>query len=218
MHAHLRTALAAMTGLIAATGLMAAAPAPAPNDLRQFRVGMPVADLPATGYGGFTCADAPGHTLTGWADYASCPKDARGLHDVAFRYENSSNPLARINDDAQGTKVAGHPVRLTLLIGDDARVDGIRIATDPHTRLYLRKKAFLFAFQIRAHFGEDGWHCTKAAPHGDEEPVGGVFIDQRCEKTTATRHLMLHQELYRRAGSPLKDFVGGTQLMIAPAG
>lgn len=184
------------------------------NDLRQFRVGMAVADLPRSGYGGFACAEAPTRTLSGWSAYASCPADLHGLHAVAFRYEESSNPLASINDDDQGTRVAGHPALLALLIGDNGMVDGIRIATDPHTRLYLHKKAFLFAGQVEAHFGAQGWQCNATEPHGDETPVGGIFIDRTCEKTTPTRHFTLHQELYRKAGTPPADFVSGAQLTI----
>ncbi len=188
------------------------------NDLREFRVGMPVADLPASGYVGLACAEAPKQTLNSWTQYATCPKDARGLHVVSFRYDDAANPMTRVGEQYKGTKVAGHPVLAALLIGDDGLVDGIRIDTDPNARLYLRKKAFLFADQVKARYGEEGWNCTEAKPTGDKEPLGGVFIDRHCEKTTPDRHLIMDQELYRRGGRPIEDFVGGTQLTILRAG
>jgi hypothetical protein len=40
---------------------------------------------------------------------------------VTFRYDERSNPLSALDDKYQGTKVAGHPVLLTLLVGDDSR-------------------------------------------------------------------------------------------------
>ena len=53
-----RSAAAAVLGLT----LLATAAMPAKaqeNDLREFRVGVPVADLPQAGYQNFTCASAP---------------------------------------------------------------------------------------------------------------------------------------------------------------
>ncbi len=186
--------------------------------MREFRVGQSVQQLPASGYTGFRCADAPAKTLDGWQGYASCPRDARGLHAVAFQYGPSANSLSAVNDSYEGTRVAGQPVLLALLIGDDGRVDGISIRTDPKVRLYLRKKAFLFGLQARARYGADGWTCQEAPPGLGEEPVGGVFVKEHCEKTTATRHLIVDRQLYRRAEQPLKDFVGASELLILPAG
>lgn len=188
------------------------------NDLREFRLGLSLKELPATGYVGFKCADALEISIDGWRDYAHCPADARGLHAVAFEYDKSANPLALVNDTYEGTRVAGQPVLLALLMSDDGHVGGIRIRTDPAARLYLRKKAFLFGLQAMARYGADGWNCREAEPRPGEEPVGGVFVKEHCEKTTATRHLIVDRALYRRADEPLKDFVGTSELLILPPG
>ena len=221
----MRAILAATLALAALAALPVAALAAAgdQNDLREFRLGMSVADLPKSGYLGFTCADmpknAPGRTLQGWEDYRKCPAEASGLRAVGFRYDETTNPLSQVNSLYEGTKVGGHPVLLTLLIGGDGqegggRVDGIVIETDPTARLYLRKKAFLFGDQVKARYGDEGWTCTEGKPTADEEPVGGVFLKERCEKTTPTRHLVLDRELFRRAGQDLKDFVSRSRLQI----
>ena len=104
---------------------------------------------------------------------------------MGFRYDEAPTRLA-MGEQVEGTKVAGHPVLLSLLIGDGRdSVDGIVIETDPTARLYLRKKAFLFGDQVKARYGDQGWTCRRRA-RGDEEPVGGVFLKEHCEKT-ATR-------------------------------
>ncbi len=153
-----------MRPAIVAAGLLAAFWASAPlaadsspgaaasgeNDLREFRVGMGVDQLPKSGYRGFTCADAADRKLQGWEDYGLCPREASGLHAVRFRYDESVNPLAKVNGLYEGTKVAGHPALLTLLISDNARVEGLVIETDPAAPLFLRKKAFLFGNQVKA--------------------------------------------------------------------
>jgi len=184
------------------------------NDLREFRVGMAVGELPQSGYLGLSCADGPGQALHRWQEYRQCPLQASGVYAVRFQYDEAANPLAKVNGVYEGTKVGGHPVRLTLLIGDNDRVRGLVIETDPNTRLYLRKKAFLFGEQAKARYGDDGWICVNQDLAANEQPVGGVSIKEHCEKTTATRHFVLDRALFRRSGEALKDFVSQSRLEI----
>jgi hypothetical protein len=109
-------------------------------------------------------------------------------------------------------------VLLALLISGQGQLDGIRIQTDPTARLYLRKKAFLFGLQARARYGSGGWTCHESSPGPGEEPVGGVFVKEHCEKTTQTRRLIVDRALYREAGQPLKDFTGRSKVLILSAG
>jgi hypothetical protein len=164
----------------------------------------------------FTSA-APSLVLGNWHDYLRCPSDARRLHAVAFEYDSSDSALALTDDSYEGTRVAGRPVRVALLISEEGHVGGIQIQTDPDARLYLRKKAFLFGLQARAHYGADGWNCGEASADADEEPVGGVFVKERREKTTSTRHLIVERQLYRPAQRTLQNFVGLSTLLILPA-
>jgi len=209
-----------MLHLAFAAALLVAATAHAQEtaDLRDFRIGEAVQNLPQSDYTGFVCDRAPELALPGWHDYARCPVDAAGLHPVRFRYKATNEPRAAVNDAYEGTRVGGHPVLLTLLIGDDAVLHGIRIATDPAARLYLRKKAFLLGEQARQRYGADGWTCRDAEPTGDEEPIGGVFISQHCEKSTGTRRIIVDRQLYKRAGQALQAFTGASQVLILDGG
>lgn len=203
------------------TVLAAAAPEAAraeENDLREFRIGMAVSDLPPSGYTGFRCAGEKGQTLSGWQDYAQCPADTAGRHAVRFRYDENANPMSKVNDAYEGTKVGGHPVVLSLLVGNEGRVDGLVIDTDPSARLYMRKKAFLFGDLAKARYGSDGWTCSEGEPTGDEAPVGGVFIREHCTKATPSRLLTLDRELFRRPSQDFKDFVSHSRLEIREAG
>jgi hypothetical protein len=208
----------ALIGVVFAVALGAASARSAePNDLREFRLGMSVGDLPRTGYTGLTCASAPNQALADWRDYRQCPADAAGRHEVRFRYDPSADPLAHVSSEHEGTRVGGHPALVSLLIGDEGRVDGIRIVTDPKAPLYMRKKAYLLALQAKARFGEEGWSCTQGQPSADEEPIGGVFIKEHCDKTTPTRHVIVERDLYRHPGRDLKEFVNDTTVTILPA-
>jgi hypothetical protein len=192
-----------------------AAENPLEGDLRDLRVGMAVAELPVEGYVDLACGNdgrEPGTPLDGWSQFERCPPDAAGLHEVAFAFAPS--PLEALGDRWEGTKVAGHPVIPSLLIDDDGIVQGLRIVTDPDTRLYLHKKAYLFGIRVMGRYGRDGWTCTEADPGDDRSPVGGMFIDRHCEKTFHDRRLILETDLYRDAGQQGREFTNATRLEI----
>jgi hypothetical protein len=204
---------------VAATVLIAGAAGAAENpeegDLRDLRVGMSVAELPTEGYVDLACGSAggdPGVPLARWAEFARCPPDAAGLHEVTFAYAES--PLAELGDRWEGTKVAGHPVIPSLLIDDRGLVQGIRIVTDPDTRMYLKKKAFLLGIRVMGRYGREGWTCTEAKPGAGRTPVGGLFIDRHCEKAYHDRRLILDTDLYRTADQQGQEFTGATRLEI----
>ena len=184
------------------------------NDLREFRIGMPVAALPASGYVELACAARLETRLAAWSEYRACPAEAgTGLHEVSFRYDETT-PLARSSERFAGTKVAGQPMLLSLLIGDDGRLDGLRMRTDPAAKLFERRKAFLFGDQVKARYGEEGWACRSMPPDDEEVPVGGIFIKEHCDKQTADRQYRLERWLYRHEGEDLRKFSGGSIVTI----
>jgi hypothetical protein len=182
----------------------------AEKDLRDIRIGMAVADLPAAGYVNFTCADVQGRAIASWTDWAMCPADRDGLHAIRFDYDPSAS--------REGTMVAGHPAILTLLADGEGAVAGLRIETDPDARLYMRKKAFLLATQVKSRYGADGWTCSQA-PRGDgEQPVGGLYIQENCLKTVQGRSITVERRLFRRPDQDAKSFVDETRIVIRRSG
>ncbi len=193
----------------------AAAEDPLEGDLRDLSVGMMVDDLPLDGYVGIACGHVggePGPEIDGWQDYAACPADRDGLHEVAFDYAED-NPWAAVNDKWEGTKVAGHPVQPSLLITADGMVKGIRIVTNGR-RMYLKKKAYLLPIRIMGRYGRDGWSCEEAKPGDGKTAIGGMFIDRLCEKTYHDRRLLMKVDLYRTDGQEGQEFTGATRFEI----
>ena len=68
--------------------------------------------------------------------------------------------------------------------------------------------------RVRARFGEEGWSCREAQPTASQQPIGGAFVNEHCEKDTATRHFVLDRELYRAPAQQLRDFTDATQFAI----
>ncbi|MBR0695178.1 hypothetical protein JQ553_18330 [Bradyrhizobium lablabi] len=179
------------------------------NDLRDIRLGMAASDLPEAGYVGFYCATDTGHLLAGWSKWRDCPPDANGMRAIRFGYDPATS--------RDGTMVAGHPAILTLLIDDTGHVAGLQIVTDPKARLYIRKKAFLLGMQARSRYGAEGWACSEGQPGAGDQPVGGVYLRERCTKTVDGRSLTVERRLFRRADQDLKDFVDETRISILRA-
>jgi len=187
-----------------------AAPNALGNDLRDVRIGMPVADLPAAGYAGFACAADESRKLPGWSGWRDCPPDADGLHSIRFGFDPATS--------RDGTVVAGHPVILTLLVDEAGVVAGLKIETESKGPLFVRKKAFLLGIQVKSRYGDEGWTCAKAQPQAGELSVGGVFLSERCSKSTSGRAIVVQRKLFRRADQDEKSFVNETRVSILRAG
>jgi hypothetical protein len=179
------------------------------NDLRDIRIGIAVTDLPSEGYAEFSCPAGADTKLSGWSDWRDCPAGADGLRALRFGYDPATS--------RNGTVVAGHPAILTALIDNAGTVAGLKIETDPKARLYLRKKAFLFGPQVKARYGADGWDCTQAQLQAGEEPVGGIYVKERCRKTIDGRALLIERNLFRQTGQDEKSFVDETRVTILRA-
>jgi hypothetical protein len=71
------------------------------HDLRDFRIGMTVSELPQQGYGNFTCATrdgTDGTPIEGWAEYTRCAPDEEGLREVRFQYTATRVEFVKAND------------------------------------------------------------------------------------------------------------------------
>ncbi|WP_249127855.1 hypothetical protein [Bradyrhizobium sp. AUGA SZCCT0169] len=179
------------------------------NDLRDIRLGMSAGELPEAGYVDFACADDPKRTLTGWKNWRDCSADAKAMRAIRFGYDPFTS--------RDGTMVAGHPAILTLLIDDSGHVAGLQIETDPKARLYIRKKAFLLGIQAKSRYGPEGWNCSEGQPDAGDQPVGGVYLKERCTKTVSGRSLTVERNLFRRPDQDIKNFVDETRISIVRA-
>lgn len=198
-------------GLVFAATVTAAVPAMATaGDLRDINVGMDISKVPDAGYINLTCVGEKTHRLADWAQWPNCPAGPDQLRGIRFEYDRET---AR-----EGTMVAGHPAILTVMIDKDAKIAALTIETDPTARLYLRKKAFLLGLQAKSRYGEDGWTCSEAQPAGDKQEVGGVFVNERCTKTTDGRSIEIERKLYREPNKELKDFTDESRITIRRAG
>jgi hypothetical protein len=184
------------------------------GELRGLRLGMQAATMSTDGFDDFACGSnggPPRAPLSGWADFRTCRPEANNLHEVYVRFDEQQAYQAKafgdptLPSEANGTRVAGHPVILSVLFNDAGIAQEIRIVTDPRAPLSLRRMAQLLRLRVIAHYGEEGWTCIDLPAEPAETPVGKIFIKQRCEKTTPEHRLILQARLLRKPGQTDSD-------------
>jgi hypothetical protein len=196
------------------------------GEIRGLKLGMQAATMTTTGFADFACGSGGGPLgarLSGWTDFRSCQPDANGLHEVEFAFDNLESGEAKayghlsFSSESEGTRIAGHPVILSVLFNDAGVVEGIRIITDPHASLFKRRMAQLLRLSVMTHYGENGWTCVDEPPAPGEIPVGKIFIKQHCDKTTPEHHLVMQARLLRKPGQSEDEagqFESSTRLEI----
>ena len=212
------TRFAALTGLIGIVATAAAAgsvyaAAKSGGDVREFTVGLSTDDLPQEGYLGFACGNngaAPGTEIAGWHAFAECPADEKGLHEVAFQYDDTDV----LFEDMEGTGIAGHPVLISLLFNQDGVVEALRVFTDPFARPYNKRRARVLGRKVKARFGVTGWTCEDLPREATEGEFGGIYTKERCVTDLGNRTVELTTRFYRTFEDGEEEIVNSTHFEV----
>ena len=202
--------IGALTALWVLSGASQAQPRPDPGEIHGLKLGLKAAEMSTDTFGDLACGSnggPPRQMVEDWADFRKCRPEASGLYEVYVRFDDQQDYVARAIDDplyAQGrvgTRVAGHPVILSVLFDTDGVLRGIRMVSDPRGSIMERRMAHMLRLAIINRYDPEGWACTDLPPSPGEAPVGGgVFIKQRCEKRTAERDLFVEARFLRKPG------------------
>lgn len=190
------------------------APAGAQNstsrlDVWDIELGVHVSSLPVREFQDYACGTdggPPGRRLASWTEFERCKPEPSGLYEVHFRYDDELEYRARairaLGQVArfEGTKVFGRPVIVSVLIAGDGIVDGLRIVTDPRASLIQRQEAYTLRNILRSRFSSKGWACADEEPDERLQPIGRVFINQRCEKVLSDKSLTIETHYFRKRG------------------
>ena len=212
--------------LAAITVLALAAPANTqprrdPGEIHGLKLGLKAAEMSTDTFGDLSCGSnggPPRQAIDEWSDFRKCRPEPSGLYEVNVRFDDQQEYIGRAIDDplyAQGrvgTRVAGHPVILSVLFDKEGVLRGIRMISDPRGSIMERRMAHMLRLAIINRYEPDGWNCTDFPPAAGETPVGGgVFIKQRCEKRTAERDLNVEARFLRKPGqSDINPVTGET--------
>jgi hypothetical protein len=194
---------------IAATAVASAQTPPDGGEIHGLKLGLNAQAMTLDGWGELACGSnggPPRQELDAWSDFKKCPAEPSGLHEVAARFDDEDEYVAKalgepsLAGQGTGTRVAGHPVILSALFDDSGILRGIRMVSDPRAAPPERRMAHLLGVAVINRYGTDGWNCTDLPRAEGESAVGGVFIKQRCEKAMPGRALIVETHFLRKPG------------------
>ena len=204
-----RAAIAGAVAALAVVGAAVAQPQPDEGEIHGLKLGLHAQAMTLDGWGELACGSnggPPRQELRTWSDFNACRPEANGLHEVAARFDDEGEYVAKALGEPSlaaqhvGTRVAGHPVILSALFDDDGVLRGIRMVSDPRASPVERRMAHLLGVAVIDRYGTDGWSCADLPPADGESAVGGIFIKQRCEKTLPERTLTVETHFLRKPG------------------
>jgi hypothetical protein len=187
---------------------------PDPGEVHGLKLGLNAETMNTDDWGELACGSnggPPRQHLDRWSEFKKCSPERSGLHEVYARFDDEAEYIGKAIDDPlfaseqTGTRVAGHPVILSALFDDAGVLRGIRMVSDPRGTPLERRMAHLLKLAVMNHYGPDGWTCKDFPPDPRETPVGGVFIKQRCEKTTSERAMTVEAHFLRKPGQNAID-------------
>jgi hypothetical protein len=181
-----------------------------PGEIHGLKLGLKADEMSTDTFGDLACGSnggPPRQAINDWSDFRKCRPEPSGLHEVNVRFDDQQDYIGRAIDDPMyaqgriGTRVAGHPVILSVLFDRDGVLRGIRMISDPRGSIMERRMAHMLRLAIINRYEPDSWNCIDFPPAAGETPVGGgVFIKQRCEKRTAERDLDVEAHFLRKPG------------------
>jgi hypothetical protein len=186
----------------------------------DIELGAAVQDLPA-GFTDHACGSnggPPGQLISGFGQFRQCKPDASGLYEVAFRYDDEAEFVARALEQSralalcEGTTVLGYPVVPSVLIDDDGIVRGLRFASDPRgVEPADRSDAWGLGTILKRRYGAEDWVCHDLQEAPGETPVARFRLREECLKSADGIELSVRREYYHRAGQTFTDEFGNVQ-------
>lgn len=155
-------------------------------------IGEPVSIIPEINVNELACGTNGGPyslPLEEAEDFATCPPEESGLHEVHFSYDDELDYIARAMNSEydvlrDGTTVFSHPVMVSVLVDDEGIIQGQRILTDPRVPQRERRRAVTLMRNFEARYADWNLECEDLPLDEGEMKVGNVFTKRVCTGTS----------------------------------
>ncbi|MEC7764942.1 MAG: hypothetical protein VX874_23765 [Pseudomonadota bacterium] len=155
-------------------------------------IGQPVSIIPAIDVNELACGTNGGPyslPLSDPEDFATCPAEKSGLHEVHFSYDDELDYVARAMNAEydvlqDGTTVFSHPVMVSVLVDEAGIIQGQRILTDPRIPARERRRAVTLMRNLESRYKDWSLECQDLPLGEAEMMVGNVFTKRMCVGTS----------------------------------
>lgn len=176
----------------------------------DIKFGEPVTQFPDTEVAEIACGTnggPPSTPLRSFADFATCPPEKSGLHEVYFTNDDEQDYIARAMELEYrvmqgGTSIYAHPVVFSVLADDQGIARGIRIITDERASERDRRVAVTLARNLKSRYSNWAQSCENLEPTAGQEAVGKIFVHEICTATSPDGEstLRLEATYFRKKG------------------
>ena len=160
------------------------------EDLRDFKVGSSIEEVPERGYVNLKCEDKT--EILKWSDFKNCKKSSSNYHIISFEYDERF----AVTEEFEGTQVSGHPVLINVAVDDKGILQEININTDPKAPFYFRKQSHLLWLRVYSKYGSQGWECSNRTPEKNHIKIGKKYINNKCVKQVKNKLITIQSQFY----------------------
>ena len=160
------------------------------EDLRNISVGSEIYNIDDRGYVNFKCLDNT--IINSWKKFTKCNISQDNLYIVNFEYDERF----ALNENFEGTQVAGHPALINLAIDKKGVLQEININTDPKAPFYFRKQSHLLWLRVYNKYGSDGWICDEKEQLQNHIKIGKKYINRSCSKEIGNKLITIDSHFY----------------------
>ena len=188
---------------------------PPRSNVWDVKIGMTSGQVPEHDFIDISCGTNGGPAsipIGSFKNFAKCPPEGTGLHEVYFAYDDELEYWARANEYVAwiaiytGTKVMDQPVILSALFDADGIIKGIRIISDARADPQLRRAEIVMRRRYTGRFGEEGWICEDLPPQEGEKPFRRQFVKELCTKISKNQlRVRLESHYYQKSGQTTFD-------------
>ena len=188
---------------------------PPRSNVWDVKIGMTSGQVPEHDFIDISCGTnggPPSIPIGSFKNFAKCPPEGTGLHEVYFAYDDELEYWARANEYVTwiaiytGTKVMDQPVILSALFDADGIIKGIRIISDARADPQQRRAAIVMRRRFTGRFGEEDWTCEDLPPQEGEKPFRRQFVKELCTKISKNQlRVRLESHYYQKSGQTTFD-------------
>ena len=160
------------------------------EDLRDFKVGSSIEEVPERGYVNLKCEDKT--EIFKWSSFKNCKKTSNNYYIISFEYDERF----AVTEEFEGTQVSGHPVLINVAVDGNGILQEININTDPKAPFYFRKQSHLLWLRVYSKYGSQGWECSNKTPEKNHIKIGKKYINNKCVKQVKNKLITIQSQFY----------------------